>query len=297
MASFHLNPYQDYLDTSDDRGLKLFTNALDNFKSNLCGKIALKSEFTDAVITEISNLSLRFGYNNMLENVPTERVETAGATPADPVVVTYGSAINFLEVFNDKIVDIAMQHATIIWGDGSFDATQPRVIRDLTIARNEISNHNPPRLLKEGKNTLRDRMHAKFLATHILALLDRDARDAISLSKDDYTWKSPDGRVTEYDGMTILALVLSRVRPHYQVDMFAELAKLKAVTLKEHNNVLPHYFDAISKLKRKMDQKDKTFYHEKQFIRDIFKQLKKAPNDSFAKEYGRVESRWLSGKE
>ena len=140
-------------------------------------------------------------------------------------------------------------------------------------------------------------MRAKFLATHLLALLDSDARDAINLHKEEYTWKSRDGRVTEYDGLTILAVIFERLRPHYQVDMFGELTKLKAITLKQHNNNLPNYFDAIGKLKAKIDMKDKNFYPEKQFIRDIFGQLKTAPNDSFTQEYSRMESKWLTGKE
>ena len=61
--AFYLNPYEGFLDTSEERGLKLYTDALDKFRSNLCGKIRLDPEFADAIASEISNLSLRYGYH------------------------------------------------------------------------------------------------------------------------------------------------------------------------------------------------------------------------------------------
>ena len=69
-------------------------------------------------------------------------------------------------------------------------------------------------------------------ASH-LEILSSPARQAIEQFKLVYTWTSPDGKDKEKDGLTILALVLDQIRPHYKVDMFLEIEKIKKVKL-EH---------------------------------------------------------------
>jgi hypothetical protein len=69
-------------------------------------------------------------------------------------------------------------------------------------------------------------MHLKFIAHHILEILSSLACQAIEQSKLVYTWTSPDGKDEEKDELTILALVLDQIQPHYKVDMFLEIEKI-----------------------------------------------------------------------
>ena len=79
--------------------------------------------------------SQRFGYQHLLNNVSTTRVVTPavpaiGANPtavppvlavvAIPASVTYSNPIKVLDVYSDKLLDIAQKNASLIWGNDSF---------------------------------------------------------------------------------------------------------------------------------------------------------------------------------
>ena len=111
-------------------------------------------------------------------------------------------------------------------------------------------------------------MHSKFLAHHILELLTDSGRQAIEQQSALFMWSS--GRDFEIDGLTVLALVLARIRPNFKVDMFTEIAKAKKLSISQYDNDVQLYFDAIKFLKLQIDQKDPTAYTEDAFIHNIF---------------------------
>jgi hypothetical protein len=78
----------------------------------------------------------------------------------------------------------------------------------------------------------------------------------------------------EIDGLTVLALILSRIRPNFKVHMYAEITKVKKLTIAQYDNDVQLYFDAVQFLKLHINQKDPTAYTEDAYIRDIFLQLK-----------------------
>ena len=98
------------------------------------------------------------------------------------------------------------------------------------------------------------------------------------------------------DGSTILAIIMSRVKPHFKVDMFNELKLVKQITLKQHKNNLVSFFDEVSTKKVLIDQKDPTVYKDEAFVRDILDQLKSAPIETFRLQYDQIETNWLMGK-
>ena len=98
------------------------------------------------------------------------------------------------------------------------------------------------------------------------------------------------------DGLTVLAVIYSRVRPHYKIDMFSEIEKVKKIALSQFGNDVAQYFDAVKNQKILIDQKDPMAYTDEAFVRDIFKQLRQAPVESFKLEYERTETQWLMGK-
>jgi hypothetical protein len=90
-----------------------------------------------------------------------------------------------------------------------------------------------------------------------------------------YTWCTPDGKEVEMDGLTILAIVLNCIQPCYKVDMYLEIDKIKKETLQQNDNNVDLYFDSIRYNKLQIDQKNPAAYTDDQFVRDLFKQLKK----------------------
>jgi hypothetical protein len=61
------------------------------------------------------------------------------------------------------------------------------------------------------------------MAHQLMALLTPTACQAVEQLKGLYTWCTPDGKEEEMDGLTILAIVLNCIQPHYKVDMYLEI--------------------------------------------------------------------------
>ena len=290
------NPYAGYIDLETEKGIKLYANATETFSSHLKGKVKLEPVDADKLTKEITDLANRFGYRYIIENIPTVRTVVA----ADPEVkdsvetIVYSNKIKLLENFSDENITFAQKQASLIWGDQSFTSNDPMTIRELSVAEGELTNTG--RLTNEGKNIMRDRLHSKFAARHCWQLLDEEGQAAIELEKDKYTWTSEDGRQQETCGIIMLAIVCARICPHFKADMFDELAKAKAITLKDHNNDLHQYFDAMRKAKQKIDRKDKDFYSDNAYLKDLFSQLKMAPVETFAKKYETMELEWIVDK-
>jgi hypothetical protein len=129
-------------------------------------------------------------------------------------------------------------------------------------------------LTNAGKELVLERMHFKFLGHQVLKLLTKLACQLIKQHSKLYTWTSVNGRKEEVNGLTILALILARIRPNYKVDMYSEITKVKKQSIAMYDNDVQLFFDAIKYLKLHIDQKDPTAYTEDAFIRDIFMQLK-----------------------
>ncbi len=117
-------------------------------------------------------------------------------------------------------------------------------------------------------------MHSKFLGRHLHELLTDSACQAIEQQGSLYIWISASQTDEEVDGLTILALILARIWPNFEVDMYADITKVKKLAVAQYNNDVQLYFDAVTFLKLHIDHKDPTVYTKDAFIRSIFLQLK-----------------------
>ena len=160
-----LNPYNRYFDAGSDKGIKLLSKALEDFSSAQKGKIKLDPCSADLFVKELENLSGRFGFKWMVDNVLTLR----RVIPADPDVVDavetveYHGCIKMLEHFSEANVEVARKNATVLWGDGSWDEDTPMVIRDLTVGTEIVAGA----IMNAGKDVMRNRMHSKILARQV----------------------------------------------------------------------------------------------------------------------------------
>ena len=71
--SSSLNPYNRYFDPGSDKGIKLINKALEDFSSDQKGKIKLNPCSADLFMKKMEDLSGRFGFKWMIDNVPTLR--------------------------------------------------------------------------------------------------------------------------------------------------------------------------------------------------------------------------------
>ena len=295
--SGRLNLYGDYIDIGTSEGAKLVNNAIHNFKSPLIGTIKLNADHAAKFIRAVRELGSQYGYEYDLKNLPTVRTVTAAAVAGDPDVITFGSRVNLLEAFSDENIDHARKMATVTWGDSSFVSDGAMTIVPFSDANGTITNHAPPRYTAQGKILFRDRLQSKIMAYQVMQLFDEDGQRTLEIEKDLFTWTSADGREIERDGTSLVALILSRIKPHFHVDMWAEMKKIKELTLKQFGNNPVKYLDEMKLKKLLIDEKDANAYSDSSYVKDIFAQLVLAPVDSYALEYEQMNTRWLRGKE
>ena len=288
-----LNSYRNFIDIKTKEGQALVANAIDKFTSPLVGdeRLSLVGASFQKLKDMILRLGSRYGYDYLIKRVATRRT-------VDPATgdITFDQHINMIERYSDDNVELARKHANLTWGDRSFTvAPANNVIAELTQANGFLDAAGD--LTDDGKDLVLERMHSKFLAHHLLELLSDSARQAIEQNNELYTWSTVDGNEEETDGLTILAMILGRIRPNFKVDMYAEIGKVKKLTIAQHDNDVQLYFDAVKFIKLQIDQKDPTAYTEDSFIRDIFLQLKheSLPSD-FRLEFARQETRWMMNK-
>ncbi len=157
-----------------------------------------------------------------MNNVVTNRVVTPAiqAVQADPnanppfqVVVgvpqsiTYLNPMKVLEIYLDKLLDIAQKNASLIWGDQSFTDQNPKEIFELMAANGNLTNTGC--LNTTGKKVIQQRILSKILAHQTLAMLTNEACQVIERQINLFTWKDPTGTEDkEMDGLTIIALIL-----------------------------------------------------------------------------------------
>jgi hypothetical protein len=131
-----------------------------------------------------------------------------------PEVILYGDYRNMLENYSSDNLNIALINASVIWGDESFTAQMPQEIRQMTIANGLAMTPANLKPSPMGEVVQLQRMHSKFMAHQLMSLLTPTARQTVEQLKKLYTWVTPDGKEEEMDGLTILAIILNRIRPH-----------------------------------------------------------------------------------
>ena len=322
-----LNPFRRYIDLKTSEGLKIFNSALHGFESPLAesAKINLVPQDFQKLSDHLNRLGNQFAFDYLFKRAATTRtiipaipaIAAIAAIPADPLavppilaqprvpavaevpqVITYGDYRNMLENYSSDNLNIALINASVIWGDESFTAQMPQEIRQMTIANGLAMTPANLKPSPTGEVVQLQRMHSKFMAHQILSLLTPTARQTIEQLKKLYTWVTPDGKEEEMDGLTILAIILNRIRPHYKVDMYLEIEKLKKETLEQHGNQVDLYFDSVRLHMLGIMQKNTQAYTDDQFVRDLFKELKgeQLPS-SFRLEFERAEVKWLMNRE
>jgi hypothetical protein len=200
--------------------------------------------------------------------------------------------------YSSDNLKIAMINASVTWGDDSFTVQMPQTIKEMTIANGLAMTPTNLKPSKLGEILQLTRMHSKFMAHQVMALLTLTARQAVEQLKGLYTWCTPDGKEEEMDGPTVLAIILNRIRPHYKVNMYLKIDKLKKETLEQYDNNVDLYFDSVRYHKVQIDQKNPAAYTDDQFVRDLFKKLKSKQFPlAFRLEYERAEVKWLINRE
>jgi hypothetical protein len=200
MTSF-LSEYRNFINVSTKEGLTLLSNATDKFDCPLKDDehISLHSGGHDyqKLKDTLLHCSQWFGYQHLLNNNVTTRVvtpaiQTVQANPnANPPVqavigvpqlIAYFNPIKVLEVYLDKLLDIAQKNASLIWGDQSFTDQNPKEIFELTAANGNLTYTGC--LNAAGKKVVQQCIFSKILAHQTLAMLTDEACQVIEQQSD-----------------------------------------------------------------------------------------------------------------
>ena len=109
------------------------------------------------------------------------------AVDAIPESVVLSNPIKVLDLYSDKLLEIAQRNASLIWGDDSFTEQYPKEIRQLTATNGYLTARGA--ITSAGKKIIQQRILSKILAYQTLELLTDEARQVIEQQADVYTWK------------------------------------------------------------------------------------------------------------
>jgi hypothetical protein len=220
-----LSAYRNFINVLTKEGLTLLSNATDKFdcllkddeRIGLCSGGHDYQKLNDTLLC----CSQRFGYQHLLNNVVTTHVVTPAiqavqANPnANPPVqavvgvpqsIAYFNPIKVLEVYSDKLLDIAQKNASLIWGNQSFTDQNPKEIFELMAANGNLTNTGC--LNAAGKKVVQQCILSKILVHQTLAMLTDEACQVIEQQSEVFTWKDLTGNEDkEMDGLAIVALI------------------------------------------------------------------------------------------
>ncbi len=140
---------------------------------------------------------------------PILAAPAVAAVLAVPEAMLYGGFCNMIENYSADNLKIATINASVIWGDNSFTVQMPQTIKEMTIANGLATTPTNLKPSKSGEVLQLMRMHSKFMAHQLMLLLTPAARQAVEQNKGFYTWRTPDGKEEEMDGLTILTIILN----------------------------------------------------------------------------------------
>jgi hypothetical protein len=117
----------------------------------------------------------------------TNAVPLALAVAGVPQSVTYLNPIKVLDLYSDKLLDIAQKNASLIWGDHSFTVQDPKEIFELAAANSYLTIGG--RLNTNGKKIIQQCILSKIMAHQTLAMMTDKACQVYYLQLDRSYWK------------------------------------------------------------------------------------------------------------
>ncbi len=115
----------------------MLSNATDKFESPLVGDQCIslypgKNDF-QLLKDNLTRFSQKYGYQYLLTDVATTRTVMPGIAP-NPDIITCSNPIKTMDVYDDKLLELAQKHASLTWGNKAFTNQSSKVISNLTAA-------------------------------------------------------------------------------------------------------------------------------------------------------------------
>jgi hypothetical protein len=220
MASFSINPYNNFQAAISKEYISLNKTAIQDFKQET--RFDLIPGNSGPFLVEIEKYSTQFGYGALL-NVPTD----CNVDPTDANAITYKNPVNMTETWNKINNKLTAKNANKVWGTCNWTVSTTEQIEELAAACGEVGT--PAALTKIGKKKFMERWKSTILATQVMALLIPEAQNSIKIHKKAFQWIDPISDEIITDGHSLLSQVLEPMHPDVQTNIYTELAKIKTI--------------------------------------------------------------------
>jgi hypothetical protein len=282
MASFSTNPYNNFQAANSKEYISLDKVAKHDFKPET--HFDLIPGNSNSFLAEIE----QFGYGTLL-NVPT----ACDVDSTDANAITYKDPVNMTETWNKINDKLIARSANEVWGTHDWTVSTTKQIEAMTGTCGKCGTANA--LTKISKKKFMEPWKSTILAARVMALLTPEAQNPIKIHKKAYQWTDPISDKIVTNGHSLRNEVLKLMRPDVQTNVYAELAKIKAIKPSDYGFDVVKCHAAMELECISIEQKVPSAYHESQFIMDYLNIICTVDVKSLQAEVYIIQNKYLRG--
>ena len=263
-TKFSANPFNSDINPTTSNGLKLYQAATTSRSdaSKLTATIAKSKEFLDAMHDD----SAKFGWGTLISNVGDDKKQ-------------------ILHDFKELSLITVRKAMNPIFFD--------RANTDLPPAKKPNMFSIDPLSNDDDKIIFFKRVRANMIGQRIYNSLSPSSLASLKSKENLYLWKSEEGEEF-YDGVTMLQILVEKVKPSTRVGIIALKDKIRASRLANFNHnvcdMLDHMNDTYLEIVRSGGK------HE-DMVMDLFTSLLSSKNEIFNSYIQRTKDNWEVGKD
>jgi hypothetical protein len=263
-TKFSANPFNSDINPTTSNGLKLYQAAtsIRSDDSKVTATIAKSKEFLDAMRDD----SAKFGWGTLIANIGPNKK-------------------HILHDFKDLTLNIVRTTMNPIFFD--------RTSTDLPPSSKPNMFTIDPINSQDDKAIFFKRVRANMIGQRLYNSLDSTSLASLKSKENFYLWKSDDGEEF-YDGVTMLQILVEKVKPSTRVGIIALKDKIRACRLANFNHnvsdMLDHMNDTYLEIVRSGGKHD-------DMIMDLFTSLLSSKNEIFNSYIQRSKDNWEVGQD
>jgi hypothetical protein len=198
-----------------------------------------------------------------------------------------------IKTWNRITDEIIAKNANEVWGTQDWTISTTKQADELSVTRGEVgtaATHT-----KSGKKKFMERWKSMILVYHIMTLLTPEGQASIKLRENTYQWIDPLSDEIILDGCLLLNETFKLMRPDVQTNVYAKLAKIKAIKPVNHGYSVVKWHSAMESKRIAIEEKVPGWYHKSQFIMDYLDASLTIKTKSFKAEVNIIYNRYLHG--
>ena len=272
---FLTNPYEGDIDPSDEKyGLNLFMKAIEPRPPALTVEVSQK--YAKELLQMFEADSTSFAWGELVHTIPIAQ-DTQGLVTVSKSVIR-----NYTEVTLDQVKLQALK----IWGDKKATLTSRfptnLIVEDLD-PENSILDHK----------TFFLRVRSRMIAKRIEGSITVASWNSLLQKKSEFAWLNARGNF-EYDGPTMLKIIITAVKPSTRVGVSDITLEIQNSRLNKYNYDVKQMLDDMNHNYQSLTIQN---HQHPNYILDLFHALLSAKNDEFRDFIQRMKDEWEGGKD